>query len=54
MSLKPEDRYGTALDLRADIECFGADQPVSAFADPWTVRAGRWARKHRTLVISAA
>src|SRR5262249_36100549 len=54
MALKPEERYARANDLAADLEHWLADEPVSAFAEPWSVRAGRWARKHRTLVASAA
>jgi serine/threonine-protein kinase len=55
MALKPGDRYATALDLAAEVEHWLADEPVAAYAEPWSVRAGRWLRKHRTLAgISAA
>ena len=26
---------------------------VAAYADPWSARAGRWARRHRTVVVAA-
>jgi tetratricopeptide (TPR) repeat protein len=31
-----------------------ADEPVAAFAEPFAMRARRWARKHRTLVSNTA
>jgi tetratricopeptide (TPR) repeat protein len=54
MALKPEDRYPTATALAADVERWLADEPVSAWPEPWHLRAARWARKHRTLCASAA
>jgi eukaryotic-like serine/threonine-protein kinase len=53
MSLKPEDRYASALDLARDVELWLSDEPVSAWREPARVRAGRWVRKHRTLVATA-
>jgi serine/threonine protein kinase/tetratricopeptide (TPR) repeat protein len=50
MALKPADRYPSAHALAADIERFLADEPLSVHRDPFNLRAGRWARKHRTLV----
>jgi tetratricopeptide (TPR) repeat protein len=52
MALKPEARYGSARDLAADVERWLADEPVSAYREPWSVRLGRWARRFRTLVTS--
>jgi tetratricopeptide (TPR) repeat protein len=54
MAVKPEDRYGTAADLAIDVEQWLADEPVTAWGEPWSIRCGRWMRKHRTLVTSAA
>lgn len=54
MALKPEDRYASAKDLAEDVEHWLADEPVSAWPEPWTVTARRWAGRHRTLVASAA
>ena len=53
MALAPEDRYATARDLSEDVEHWIADEPVNAYREPWTARAARWARRHRTLVASA-
>src|SRR5262249_29196831 len=52
MALKPTDRYGTALDLAADLEHWLAGEPVGAWREPWPARAGRWLRRHRTLVAA--
>jgi serine/threonine-protein kinase len=53
MSVKPHDRYASALDLAKDVELWLSDEPVSAWQEPPRVRAGRWVRKHRTLVVTA-
>src|SRR5262249_24994898 len=52
MALRPEGRYPTALELAADVERWLADEPVAAWPEPWSVRARRWTRRHRTIVIS--
>jgi serine/threonine-protein kinase len=54
MLLKPHDRYATALDLSADIEHWLADEPVTAYREPWTTRVRRLVKRHRTLVTGAA
>jgi serine/threonine protein kinase len=54
MALQPQGRYASALALAADVEHWLADEPVSAYREPAWVRMGRWARKHRTLVTTAA
>src|SRR5262249_14770999 len=54
MALQPADRYPSALALAQDVEHWLADEPVGAYRDPLLARAGRWARKHRTAVASAA
>jgi serine/threonine-protein kinase len=54
LALRPEDRYGTALELAADIECWLADEPVTAYREPVAVRAGRWMRRHKPAVAAAA
>ena len=54
MALRPEDRYGTAQDLARDVERYLADEPVSAFREPWQIRSARWLRNHRTVVRTAA
>ena len=54
MAQNPADRYATALDLAADVEHWLADEPVVAFAEPVSVRLGRWGRRHRTALVAAA
>jgi WD40 repeat protein len=53
MAPRPEQRYGSALELAADVEQWLADEPVSAYRDPWAARARRWGRRHRALVTAA-
>jgi serine/threonine-protein kinase len=50
MARQPEDRYGRALELAADIEHWLADEPVAAYPEPAAVRARRWLRRHRVWV----
>ena len=51
---KPEDRYASPRALADDIERWMADEPVSARREPLLDRTRRWARRHRTLVTTAA
>jgi serine/threonine protein kinase/formylglycine-generating enzyme required for sulfatase activity len=48
------DRYAGAHALAEDVQRWMADQPVSAWREPWTVRVRRWRAKNRTLVAAAA
>ena len=52
MALRPENRYPTAQALAADVESWMADEPVSAWREPWYIRARRWILRHRTLVTA--
>jgi len=54
MSLEPEARYGSPRALADDVEHWLADEPVSAWAEPWTVRTRRWLGRHRTVVTATA
>ena len=54
LAKKPEDRYASATELAQEVERFLADEPVLACPEPWTQKAMRWARRHRTLVATAA
>jgi serine/threonine-protein kinase len=54
MALRPENRYPTAQALAADVESWMADEPVSAWREPWYLRARRWILRHRTLVTACA
>jgi serine/threonine protein kinase/WD40 repeat protein len=54
MALRPEERYASVFDLAADIEHWLADEPVSAWSEPWTSRARRWLGRHRRLLTPTA
>jgi serine/threonine-protein kinase len=54
MALRPEDRHAAPRALAEDIEHWMADEPVAAWREPWTRRARRWERRHRTAVVAAA
>jgi serine/threonine protein kinase/tetratricopeptide (TPR) repeat protein len=53
MSHKPEDRYTSAGVLAGEIERWLADEPVTAWREPLSVRLWRWAKRNRTAVASA-
>jgi serine/threonine-protein kinase len=53
MSPRPADRYRSAADLADDMEAYLADEQVTAWIEPLTVRLIRWTRKHRTLVATS-
>ena len=42
MARRPEDRYPSPRALADDIEHWLADEPVTAYREPWPVRLGRW------------
>ena len=54
LSKAPGDRYASATELAQEVQRYLADEPVLAYPEPWTRRAARWARKHRTAVAAAA
>ncbi|MCS7047362.1 MAG: protein kinase, partial [Gemmataceae bacterium] len=54
MALRPEDRYKTPLELVEDIDHWLADEPVSAWREPWRLRAARWLRRNKTKTTVAA
>jgi serine/threonine-protein kinase len=54
MALNPADRYVSPRALADDIEHWLADERVSAWTEPWTVRTLRWIRRHRTFVAGSA
>jgi eukaryotic-like serine/threonine-protein kinase len=53
-AVDPANRYHSARELADDVERWLADEPVSAWREPKLVRLGRWARRHRPWVASAA
>ena len=54
MAVSQEDRYASAKALRDDIERWLADEPVLAYAEPFTTRAARWVRRRKQWVAAAA
>ena len=40
MALRPEDRYASPRALADDVEHWLADEPVSAYREPWPARLG--------------
>ena len=53
MALEPEGRYGSCKALAEDVERWLADEPVTAWREPLSRRARRWARRNRTAVAAA-
>jgi serine/threonine protein kinase/Flp pilus assembly protein TadD len=47
MALQPQDRYASARALAEDIDRWLADEPVTAWHEPWAYRARRWIKRHR-------
>jgi eukaryotic-like serine/threonine-protein kinase len=54
MALAKSDRYPTATALADDVERWLADEPVSAYQEPFLERCARWGRRHRTWIRAAA
>lgn len=54
MAFAPANRYASVRDLSDDVKHWLADEPVSVWREPWTLRARRWMRKHPGRVASAA
>ena len=53
MALSPEDRFATPKALADDVERWMADEPVSAWREPWMRTLVRWLTRHRTGVTAA-
>jgi serine/threonine-protein kinase len=53
MAKNPADRYQTATEIAQEVERWLADEPVTAYPESWTNRAGRWVRRHRNSVTTA-
>jgi serine/threonine-protein kinase len=54
MALKPGDRYSSCRALADDVERWMADEPVTAWSEPWTRTLLRWLTRHRVGVTAAA
>jgi eukaryotic-like serine/threonine-protein kinase len=53
MANKPENRYVSCRALADDVERWAADEPVSAWKEPFGRRLRRWGRQNRTMVTAA-
>jgi eukaryotic-like serine/threonine-protein kinase len=53
MATDPDGRYGSARALADDLERWAADEPVSAWREPLSVRVAHWLRRHRHGVATA-
>jgi len=54
MARSPDDRYASPRALADDIERWTADEPVTAWREPFARRARRWGKRNRTAVTAAA
>jgi tetratricopeptide (TPR) repeat protein/tRNA A-37 threonylcarbamoyl transferase component Bud32 len=54
MATRKQDRYPSALALADDVQRHLAGEPVTAYREGWTARAGRWCRRHRRALARAA
>jgi tetratricopeptide (TPR) repeat protein len=54
LAKQPAGRYPSAKALADEVRHWLADEPVTAYAEPWAARARRWMGRHRTLVTAAA
>jgi tetratricopeptide (TPR) repeat protein/tRNA A-37 threonylcarbamoyl transferase component Bud32 len=53
LAVRPEDRYAAACALADDVTRWLGDEPVTAWREPVSVRARRWARRHRPAMVTA-
>jgi tetratricopeptide (TPR) repeat protein/tRNA A-37 threonylcarbamoyl transferase component Bud32 len=53
LAARAEDRYPSARALGEDLARWLADEPVTAWREPFSARARRWRRRHRTAVAAA-
>jgi len=54
MATVPAARYASARALAEDVERWSADEPVSAWSEPFARRARRWMTRNRTAVTAAS
>ena len=52
LEARPEDRYQSVGELIEDLQCWKADQPVTATPDSKLESIGRWFRHHRSIARS--
>ena len=54
LAVDPANRYGRAAELAADMQCWLADEPITALPESRLTRLGRWTRRNQGLVTSIA
>jgi serine/threonine-protein kinase len=54
LAKNPDDRFASVTDLASDVQHWLANEPVSAYREPWIVRVQRWISRNRTLVAAGA
>lgn len=54
MAKRPNDRYATSQQIADDLRRFLEDKPILAKPPTLLDRAGKWSRRHRSLVLSSA
>lgn len=52
MAIDPADRYATATEMADDVERWLADEPVSAWSEPWATSIRRWIARRRAVVAT--
>jgi tetratricopeptide (TPR) repeat protein len=50
IAYRKQDRYLSPAELAEDLERYLADEPTSAYREPWTARAWRRMRRHRKAI----
>jgi serine/threonine-protein kinase len=54
LAKRPAERYASGRELGQELQHWLADEPVRAYPEPWAARLGRWGRRHRPVVATAA
>jgi serine/threonine-protein kinase len=54
LNKEPEKRYPSVAALVNEVRHWLADEPVTAYREPWAARGRRWMGRHRVLVAGAA
>ncbi len=50
MARRPQQRYGSATEMREDLDAFWARRPLVHLRSTWGERLGKWAFRHRAAV----
>jgi tetratricopeptide (TPR) repeat protein len=53
LAKKLAERYASVQHLASEVQHWLADEPVSAYPEPWAARGSRWIKRHRALVTGA-